>query len=225
MTTALVILSGGLDSTVAATLATREHGPGNARALTFDYGQRHAAEITRAAQVAADLGIGHQVVSIAGLLSGSALLGAAPVPHGRYDAPSMSATVVPGRNLLFAAAAVAQAEPGEHVWFGVHAGDHPIYPDCRPEFWQRLGALTADAYQVHLRTPFLRSSKAEVVRQGYLADAPMHLSWSCYEGGDVHCGRCGTCVERAEAFDLAVVEDPTEYADPVYWREAVGTLP
>jgi len=217
--TSLVVLSGGLDSTVAAAAAAAEVD--DVAAVSFFYGQRHRKELTAAAAVAKRLRIRHNIVNLEGLLHGSALLDDTVVPHGHYAEASMTATVVPGRNLLFAAAAIARAHPGDQVWFGVHAGDHPIYPDCRPDFWDHLHGVVLDAYSVWLTTPFLHLSKADIVTTGHRLDAPMDLSWSCYEGGPLHCGRCGTCVERAEAFHLADVEDPTRYEDPAFWRTAV----
>lgn len=216
MTHHIVVLSGGMDSTVA--LATAARTSGDVEALSFHYGQRHERELEAARNIARHYGVRHRIVDIEGLLSGSALLGHGDVPEGHYADDTMAATVVPGRNLLFASAAIAQARPGDALWFGVHAGDHPIYPDCRPEFWHRLTALAADAYDVDIRTPFIESPKSYIAQQGARLGAPLDLSWSCYQGKDVHCGRCGTCVERAEAFALAKVADPTEYADPHYWK-------
>jgi 7-cyano-7-deazaguanine synthase len=130
--------------------------------------------------------------------------------------------VVQGRNLLFAAIACALAEPGDLIWFGVHAGDHPIYRDCRPEFWLGLSKIMQAAYDVSTITPFLGASKADIARTGHALKVPYEMTWSCYVGGAVHCGRCGTCVERAEAFYLAMVPDPTTYADDTFWREVAG---
>jgi 7-cyano-7-deazaguanine synthase len=130
---------------------------------------------------------------------------------------------VPGRNLLFAAATVPRLTAGDTLVVGVHAGDHPIYPDCRPEFWEPLAQAIDAAYSVTVRTPFLYRTKAELLRAGIYHGAPVELTWSCYQGGERHCGRCGTCVERAEAFALADMPDPTDYADPHFWRTAVTT--
>jgi 7-cyano-7-deazaguanine synthase len=132
----------------------------------------------------------------------------------------MRATVVPGRNLLLSAIAIATLDPGDVLLVGVHAGDHPIYPDCRPQFWAGLD-MCAAAYGVRLNTPFLHLTKAEALEAGHLRHAPVEETWSCYQGGEQHCGRCGTCVERAEAFHLAGIPDPTPYADPTFWRKAV----
>lgn len=220
-----VVLSGGLDSTVALAWAIEEanlYDNGPVRALSFDYGQRHRRELEAATAITIHYGVPHTIVEL-DMPGSSALTDAAvDVPDGHYAEQTMKATVVPGRNLLFAANAIAHSELGGHVWVGVHAGDHPIYPDCRPEFWDALRHLTAEAYGVGVVTPFITASKADIARKGHDLGAPLGLTWSCYKGGTTHCGRCGTCVERAEAFHLAGVTDPTTYEDPTFWRDTVG---
>lgn len=216
--TIFVSFSGGMDSTALLHRAVREHGSGNVHAISFDYGQRHVRELVAAEAVAEALGVERLTLDLRGLLHGSALLGQAEVPHGHYAEDTMAATVVNGRNLLFASALIAQASPGDEVWLGVHAGDHPVYPDCRPEFVESL-ALAAGAYSVVVQAPWVNISKDQIIAAE--PDAPYELSWSCYEGGELHCGRCGTCVERAEAFSLAGTADPTQYADSSFWRQAV----
>jgi 7-cyano-7-deazaguanine synthase len=214
----LAVLSGGLDSTCALAVTKADV------AVSFDYGQRHRRELDAAAAVAAHYQIPHTVVDLGGMFTGrSALTDLGTVmPEGRYDDPGMAATVVPGRNLLFAAAAIARTGPGDTVVVGVHAGDHPVYPDCRPEFWAALDGLAAAAYGVRIAAPFLHSSKAQALAAGLAVGAPVGLTWSCYAGGDQHCGRCGTCVERQESFYLAGIPDPTEYVDSDYWRAVCG---
>lgn len=211
--TKIIVLSGGLDSTAAAVVA------GAHAAISFDYGQRHSRELVSAVMIAERLGIPHRIVNIDGLLAGGALTGESEVPEGHYADDNMAATVVPGRNLLFASIAIASARPGDSIILGVHAGDHPVYPDCRPEFWAATRYAAEEGYDVSIETPFIAVDKAELIRQGTELDAPLELTWSCYVGGDTHCGRCGTCVERAEAFDLAGVPDPTTYVDSEFWRE------
>jgi 7-cyano-7-deazaguanine synthase len=213
-----VSLSGGLDSTVLATLAARTGG--RVIGCSFDYGQTHRRELASARAVADSLGIRHRTIDIRGLLAGSALLGNPDsIPEGHYAEANMAATVVHGRNLIFAAALVPIAGEYGEIWAGVHAGDHPVYPDCRPDFWNGV-QRAVDAYAVAVKTPFIDKTKAEIVIAGAALRAPVELSWSCYKGGDRHCGRCGTCVERAEAFALANVPDPTEYADSEFWKGA-----
>jgi 7-cyano-7-deazaguanine synthase len=220
--TCVAVVSGGLDSAVLAH-ELRADGWG-LRLLSFDYAQRHAKELDHARKLAAALGAPHGVVdlrSTGALLAGSALTDASvAVPEGHYTDESMRATVVANRNAIFVqiAVGVAVAEGAEAVALGVHAGDHPIYPDCRPAFVEAAEQLAlvanegfvADGFR--LLAPFLHRTKADIVRRGAELGVPFADTWSCYTGGDRHCGRCGTCVERQEAFALARVPDPTEYA-------------
>jgi len=224
--TNVVVFSGGLDSTSVLALSVATGAP--TVAVSFEYGQKHSRELLSARTICETLGVPHQTIDLTGLFHGSALLREAvtPVPDGHYAEDSMKATVIGGRNLLFAAVAIAAVEEGGSVWVGVHSGDHFVYPDCREEFWAPLRALVGEAYAVAVVTPFLGKSKAEALTLGAAVGAPYELSWSCYKGGEgesaLHCGRCGTCVERAEAFHLAGIEDPTGYADPEFWRTAVS---
>lgn len=219
MTRCLVVLSGGMDS--AALLARLLADGRICEALTVDYGQRHAREIRAAADVAAHYGVPHAIARLPGLaavLSGSSQTDpAVAVPHGHYADPTMRVTVVPNRNmiLLAVAAGAAIARGCGAVAYAAHAGDHAIYPDCRPEFADALDvALRLCHYDggVALERPFLGMSKADIARLGHELGVPFDLTWSCYEGRGVHCGRCGTCVERREAFVLAGVADPTVYS-------------
>jgi len=216
----LVLLSGGLDSSTAL---ARSHARGIAVfALSVDYGQRHRRELAAAAEIAAFYGVEHGVLDMTGwgqLLTGSALTDPnVPVPHGHYAAPAMKATIVPNRNatLLCAAAGVAVSKGCTHVVTAVHAGDHPVYPDCRPEFITALDIAVAlgTGEAVRLDAPFVHIDKTEIAREAGKLGLPVERTWSCYEGGDVHCGRCGTCVERIEAFTDAGVDDATAYATP-----------
>lgn len=205
-----VIFSGGMDSTALLHRAVRLHGSDSVRAVSFDYGQTHNDRELSAARTISDrLGVTRREVDLRGLFSQpSALLGSEPVPEGRYDSDNMTSTVVSGRNLLFASVALAGAAPGDEVWLGVHAGDHPVYRDCRPEFVEGL-RTAASAYDVEVAAPWVHLLKGEIIEAE--PGAPYGLSWSCYKGGEVHCGRCGTCVERREAFETAGVTDPTTY--------------
>lgn len=209
---AVVVFSGGLDSTVTLAQAVEEVS-GPITALSFAYGQRHESSETRAAlEIAGHYGVGFKSIDLAGLLHSRSLLSNSPeeIPEGEYGLDNLPSTEVRGRNLLFASLAVAQVEEGASVWLGVHGGDHDLYPDCRPAFWDGLVPVVA-GLGVSLRVPFLRSSKAEIVRKGAALDAPLHLTWSCYNGGAQHCGRCATCLERRAAFEEAGVADPTQY--------------
>ena len=221
MSLAVVTVSGGLDS---VTLAHVLHAEGwDLVCLSFDYGQRHVKEVSYAAACAERLGADHHVVdlrSVGALLTGSALTDATvAVPEGHYTDVSMTATVVPNRNavMLSVAVGVAVARGAPAVATAVHAGDHTIYHDCRPAFIDaveheaRVGneGFIADGFRV--LAPFLAVGKDEIVRRGAAVAVPFAETWSCYVGGERHCGRCGTCVERREAFDLAGVPDPTAY--------------
>lgn len=216
---AVLAFSGGMDST---TLAAYYHHTGHALLLlSFDYGQRHARELEAARNIAAYYAAEHHVIdltAIGTLLPGSALTDpTVPVPDGHYAAASMRATVVPNRNAIMAniAAGIASARRAELVALGIHAGDHAVYPDCRPAFLDALRASITTALDGHptprLEAPFITSSKTDIALRAHQLVAPLHLSWSCYKGGYLHCGTCGTCTERREAFADAGLPDPTAY--------------
>jgi 7-cyano-7-deazaguanine synthase len=218
----VLVLSGGLDSTV---LAYRLRAGGSRLTmLSFDYGQCHRRELAYAGRTAVKLGGMHRVVdlsAICGLLAGSSLTDAAvEVPDGHYTDGSMRATVVPNRNALMLDVAVAQAVAvnAVAVAFGAHAGDHPVYPDCRPAFlhaYRRMVLLANEGFlapQFTVLAPFIGLSKADIVTIGAGLGVPFADTWSCYKGAATHCGTCGTCVERREAFRVAGVADPTTYA-------------
>jgi 7-cyano-7-deazaguanine synthase len=214
-------VSGGLDSAVLAH-HLRADGWG-LRLVSFDYGQRHVKELDHARRLGAALDARHDVVdlrSAGALLAGSALTDAdVDVPDGHYTDESMRITVVANRNAIFVqvAVGVAVAEGAGAVGVGIHAGDHAIYPDCRPPFVdaaEHLALVANEGFVLdgfRVLAPFVSWSKADIVRRGAELDVPFADTWSCYKGGERHCGTCGTCVERREAFDLAGVPDPTEY--------------
>ena len=223
----LVVCSGGLDSVTLAHKVAVEQTL--IHLVSFDYGQRHRNELEYAHRCAERLGVGHDVVDIADVgrrLTGSALTDAVAVPDGHYAAETMRLTVVPNRNAIMLAIAfgIAVARRAEAVAAAMHGGDHFIYPDCRPPFIDAFATMQRFALvglaEIALATPFLHLSKADIVREGVLHAVPFAETWSCYKGGARHCGRCGTCVERREAFDVAGVDDPTDYDDAEYWREA-----
>lgn len=217
---AVVSLSGGMDSTTLLAHVLQDH---DALALSFDYGQRHVRELDAARAVAAHYGVEHHVIdltSVGRLLTGSALTDAAvDVPEGHYEAATMKATVVPNRNAIMAniAVGVASSREAEYVALGVHAGDHAVYPDCRPEFVDALRHLAVTALEgfptPRIETPFIAWSKTDIARRAGELGVPLEMTWSCYKGGDRHCGRCGTCVERVEAIRDAGMIDPTGYDD------------
>lgn len=217
---AVAIVSGGLDSVTLAHLLAAEGY--ELHLLAIDYGQRHRKELAFAVKCAHRLGARFDQVdlsSVGRLLGGSALTDAIAVPDGHYAESSMKITVVPNRNaiMLSIAYGVAVARKAEAVAIGVHAGDHFIYPDCRPAFIGTFEAMQDRAVEgfghpnLHIEAPFLNLTKADIVRVGHQLGVPFAETWSCYKGGDAHCGTCGTCVERREAFSLAGVDDPTTY--------------
>lgn len=227
MTTTVAIVSGGMDSVVLAHMLA--HDGHDLHLLSFDYGQRHAKELQYAQHHARILDATHHVVDLANitrLLHGSSLTTPdVAVPDGHYAADTMRITVVPNRNamMLNVAAAYATSIGAQHVATGVHGGDHYIYPDCRPEFIKAvdasitLGTLGFSHKAFSVLAPFLHQTKADIVRVGAQLGVDFSMTWSCYKGGDVHCGSCGTCFERREAFQDAGVTDPTQYvATPDY---------
>ncbi len=225
----IVICSGGLDSVSLAHRVAAEHVL--VGLLSFDYGQRHAKELEFAAACAQRLGVPHRILDIRHIgaaLSGSALTDEVAVPDGHYAEETMKITIVPNRNAIMLAIAfgMAAAEKADAVATAVHGGDHFIYPDCRPGFIEAFQAMQDAALEgyaeVQLLTPYLEGSKADIVRDGARHAVPFADTWSCYKGGARHCGRCGTCVERREAFHLAGVVDPTAYEDRDFWLTAVA---
>ena len=212
----VLIFSGGLDSTVLLySLLDQGH---TVSALSIDYGQRHARELVAASSIARVAKVPHRVVdasSLRPLLAGSSQTSDVPVPFGHYTDQSMKVTVVPNRNMLMLSIATAWAISlkFDAIAYGAHAGDHAIYPDCRLQFVDAMRAALklADWSPIELHAPFLSFTKANIVSIGHKLRVPFELTYSCYTGAPVHCGECGTCVERREAFQLAQVLDPTTY--------------
>ena len=214
----VVLVSGGMDSVTALHLAAREHRV--VLGLSVDYGAKHTdRELPCAARHCARLGVPHRVVALDLNALGfrSALLrGGDPIPDGHYEDLSMRQTVVPFRNGLFLALAGGLAESlgAAAVVLGAHAGDHAIYPDCRPKFLAAFDeALRLGTYAgLRVLRPFADWTKARIVAAGAALGVDYADTWSCYKGGERHCGACGTCVERREAFRDAGLPDPTAYA-------------
>jgi 7-cyano-7-deazaguanine synthase len=217
MKRSVLILSGGIDSTVLLAHLLAEGR--EVFALSVDYGQRHRRELEAAKAICAHYGVKHQIAdlrALAPLFGANALTDShVDVPEGHYEEASMKSTVVPNRNMLLisVAASWAMSLKASSVAYGAHGGDHAIYPDCRPVFAEALDKAIrlADWHEVALERPFVGLDKAAIVRRGAELGAPLHLTWSCYVGGARHCGKCGTCVERKEAFAKAGVKDPTDY--------------
>lgn len=216
----VLVLSGGMDST---TLLYHLRANGyDVHCLSVHYGQRHKIELERAEQICKDLGVSHKIVDLGAvqtLLGGSALTDGVDVPHGHYAEESMKQTVVPNRNMILLALAIgwAASMKAPYVAYGAHAGDHAIYPDCRPEFIDIMkeAALLCDWEKINLIAPFSNMTKGDIVAEGAKLGVPFELTWTCYEGNAEtaeHCGKCGSCTERKEAFQLAGVPDPTKYA-------------
>lgn len=217
----ILSMSGGMDS---STLLYRALADGwEVEALSFFYGQRHSRELEAAQRVCKAVNVPHQIIAIDGinkLLGGSSLTTSdIDTPHGHYAAENMKLTVVPNRNMIMLSmtAAYAISQQAQAIGTAVHAGDHFIYPDCRPDFiWGLEGLLKVanlgfidPAFAIY--APYLHQTKTDIARDGAALGVPYELTYTCYEGGAVHCGLCGACQERKEAFREAGAFDPTIY--------------
>ncbi|WP_417565346.1 7-cyano-7-deazaguanine synthase QueC [Marinobacter sp.] len=214
--TVVVIYSGGMDSFTLLNLA-RNRGY-RVHALSFNYGQRHVRELEYARSVCEIQGIPHKVIDIRAMsevMSGSALTSDLDVPEGHYEEDSMKATVVPNRNMILLSLATGYAVTvgGATVWYGAHGGDHAIYPDCRPEFVAKMDAVcrVANYEPVGIEAPFMTMDKSQILAEGLRLGLDYSQTWTCYNGRERACGRCGSCVERLEAFAANGVTDPLEY--------------
>jgi 7-cyano-7-deazaguanine synthase len=187
--------------------------------LVIDYGQRHRREVDAAVRVCGER-IPFRILAcpqLRDVLGRGCLTTDAPVPLGHYQDTTMRETVVPNRNMIFLSIAVGHAIAcgGTAVAYAAHAGDHAIYPDCTEPFVRTLNAaITAGNWPPtpQIRAPFLEWTKADIVRLGAELAVPFEETWTCYQGAEVHCGACGSCMERREAFAGAGVPDPTQYA-------------
>ncbi len=226
MTKVIAVVSGGMDSVTALwrVADTSDDMPNNVQMVSFNYGQKHVKELAMAAWHANHFGIQHHIIdltSITDLLESSALVSSSSeeVPEGHYAAENMKATVVPNRNMMMLAisSAIAVNFGAKFVLAGMHSGDHAIYPDCRPEFVDAFNKTVRTATEgfsdpgFKVYTPYINVPKDDIVREGHRLNLPYEKTWSCYKGLANHCGLCGTCVERKEAFELAGVVDPTVY--------------
>lgn len=222
---AVVLASGGLDSTVTAAIAKQEGY--NLFFLTIDYGQRHAVEVARARQVAAALGVANHLVINLDLrtIGGSALTGPAAVPKyraGHERSRTIPVTYVPSRNLIFLSIAAAHAEVvgASVIYFGANVLDYSGYPDCRPEFIRAFEAVVKEGTKagtegtpLHVKAPLQNLTKAEIIQRGIELQVPFHITHSCYDPvGDQACGRCDSCLIRREGFAKAGIVDPIAYA-------------
>jgi 7-cyano-7-deazaguanine synthase len=215
----VAVYSGGLDST---TLLYHLRAEGfSLKALSVDYGQRHREREQAAAQtLCARLGLEQRVVDLTALVE---FLGrnslsdlSVAVPEVEYAAASMRLTTVANRNMILLAVAIAWAAGlrYEAVAFGAHGGEYTPYPDCRPAFAEAMdqAAQVCDWEPMRVLAPFVAWDKAAIVRRGAELGVPFELTWSCYQGGETQCGRCGTCLDRRQAFAKAGIPDPTQYA-------------
>jgi 7-cyano-7-deazaguanine synthase len=234
----IAVFSGGLDST---TMIYDLLSQGiDVEAVSFNYGQRHAKELDAAKQIAYDLNIRHEVINLVGygeLISegiSSLMNRDIAVPEGAYDNVNMRSTVVPNRNMsmLSMAAGVAVARKADSIATAVHAGDHAIYPDCRPDFIRSLEQVLMMANQgfivpnFGITVPYLYKTKTQIAKRAKELNVPFDKTWSCYKGGMIHCGKCGTCVERLEAIHGADADDidKTLYEDNLYWKAVTNAV-
>ncbi|WP_425060730.1 7-cyano-7-deazaguanine synthase [Sporomusa carbonis] len=221
---AVVLLSGGLDSTVCMAVANSQGY--ELLPISFNYHQRHSRELAAAASVARHYNVGRHLIIETNMdaIGGSALTDTSlPVPDGQIGAAGVPVTYVPARNLIFLSYALGYAEVtgADRVYIGVNALDYSGYPDCRPEFigmFQQLAdyatkAATEDGRKIIIETPLIHLTKKDIVLLGDKLGAPLHLTTSCYQGGDRACGHCDSCLLRLKGFAEAGLKDPILYRD------------
>lgn len=223
---AVIIVSGGMDSITLLHKIAREYLPENILAITFNYGSRHnTMEIPMAMNQCIKLGIDHKIIDMVQIFSNfnSALLDkkdSEPIPEGHYEEENMKKTVVPFRNgiLLSIATGVAETIGASKIYYGAHAGDHTIYPDCRPEFVRAMNnaARKGTFNKVRILAPFSKIDKVEILKIGFNLGVDYSSTWTCYNPTNgISCGKCGSCQERLSAFKANGIEDPLEYKSRV----------
>jgi 7-cyano-7-deazaguanine synthase len=229
----VAIVSGGLDSVTMLYDLMRQYP---VDVVSFNYGQRHKKELELLGDLTKEEGLDHTIVDIRDwghrIVSSALTDPNVAVPEGHYAAANMDVTVVPGRNLIMLAIAssIAISRDASAVAMAVHTGDHAIYPDCRSNFMQAAELAIRfgnDKSDFKVLTPYIDISKNDIAVRAVQLGVPIEETWSCYKGGDIHCGRCGTCVERLEALHHAETvctgfEDPTKYEDTEFWKEAIA---
>ena len=219
MPKAVVLLSGGLDSTVTLALALADGF--EVTALSFRYGQRHTKELDSARRVCIHYGIEHTIVDLDLSSFRSALTDRRiDVPEDREIGSEIPITYVPARNIVFLsiAAGLCESIDADRIYIGANAIDYSGYPDCRPEFFQAFSEMLSkgtkagvEGNEIEIATPILRNTKADIVRIGKELNAPLRMTWSCYNGGDKACGRCDSCMLRLKGFSEAGYPDEIEY--------------
>jgi len=217
MKDSVIIISGGMDSTTLLYDMKERIALG----VSFDYGSNHNEREISFARLHCDrLGIKHIVIRLGFMheyFKSSLLEGADAIPEGHYADDNMKSTVVPFRNgiMLAIAAGIAESNGLKYVMMANHGGDHAIYPDCRPEFVKAMSAATkAGTYPgIEVLAPYTDLTKTDIARRGKQLGIDYAETWSCYKGGERHCGKCGTCVERREALRDAGIDDTTEYEE------------
>lgn len=212
----VAIYSGGMDSFTLLHRLLREGY--EVHALSFNYGQRHSKELQFARRVCAELNLSHKEVDITAinqLLQGSSLTDNIEVPEGHYEAENMKSTVVPNRNMIMLSLAIGYAVSikADAVYYGAHGGDHAIYPDCRPLFVEKMNEVSqvANYEPVAVEAPYLYADKIQILREGLEMGLDYSKTWTCYNGRERACGKCGSCIERLEAFSVNGAVDPLPY--------------
>lgn len=217
----LVLLSGGMDSAVLLGTVMEQFDAKEVQTLSFEYGAKHnEAEHRYAMMLCEHYKVKNILIPLdfmAKSFKSDLLKTGGEIPEGHYESESMKSTVVPFRNgiMLSIAAGLAESIGADEVLIANHFGDHAIYPDCRSDFIEPMTkAIAAGTYEgIKLVSPFCSWTKAQIAKHGHTIGTPFELTWSCYKGGTAHCGKCGTCVERIEAFKLADIADPTIYRE------------
>ncbi len=210
----IAIVSGGMDSVTMLYKLVKENPLDSIEVISFDYNQKHRKELKAAKKTCQKLGLKHDTIDIQTIqpfISNSALTSDKPVPKGHYADETMKQTVVPNRNMIMLSIAIGVAvnRGAKDVYYAAHSGDHSIYPDCRSEFVEKLNEVAKIAnYQfVEIKAPFLKIDKGDIAIIGRDLGVDFSLTWSCYEGKEKPCGKCGACIERAEAFVKAGIKD------------------
>jgi len=215
----IVSLSGGMDSATVLGMAISNPKMEVVGAIGFMYGSKHSTyEVDMAEKLCYHYGLNYEIISLGQIgrkLKSNLLQSGGPIPEGHYEDKTMKLTVVPGRNLMFAAilAAIAETRGADEVHLGIHSGDHAIYPDCRPEFLVGLNhALKASTEgRVRAEAPVLNLDKQRILEIGYDIGVPYHYTRTCYKAQRLSCGKCGSCQERLEAFAAIGKKDPVKY--------------